>query len=282
VAVIIAIAALGSLPSRLDATIDGAVLYRRDCARCHGPHGRGDGPDAVIFTSPPRDLRTEFLTKYSTPELVRRVRRGSPLQLDIDPKAVDERKREVSELVAYLQRLPTIDWRLEAIGVERYAERCQPCHGSYGHPAPEVRVGSRVPRNLTDASFRSLTDEELRLVVRHGREGMRKLSPPLGNADAAAVAAHVRLLSPGFELYERFCANCHGEDGLGTATAAALKGPAPVVLNAAYFSSHDAKQVGDAVWHMMAQKKPQMPHLRREVSETAAHAIIGFLKSLQR
>lgn len=278
---VIALLALALLAPPVEAELDGAGYYRRDCARCHGPHGRGDGPDAAIFTSPPRDLRTEFLTKYSTTELVRRVRRGSVLKLAVDPKALEARNREVTALVPYVERLPGIDWRLAEPGLQKYAERCEPCHGRYGHPSAALPAGGPVPRDLSDPAFqRDTSDDALSVLVRHGREGMPKLTPALAAADAPAVAASVRLLSPGFALYERFCANCHGDDGRGTANPATMKST-PTVLDAEYFAHHDAQHVADTVWHMMAERKPQMPHLRRNVSETAAQAIVKFLKGLR-
>jgi copper transport protein len=36
----------------------GAALYRAECAQCHGPEGRGDGPEALRLDPPPADLRT--------------------------------------------------------------------------------------------------------------------------------------------------------------------------------------------------------------------------------
>jgi mono/diheme cytochrome c family protein len=109
---------------------------------------------------------------------------------------------------------------------------------------------------------------------------MPPLIPAVEDADAAALAAYVRILSPGYELYVRFCANCHGDDGRGAENLTATK-TQPIVLDEAYFTAHDHEQVENGVWHMMREKKPQMPHLRRNVSETAAQAIIKFLKSLQ-
>jgi mono/diheme cytochrome c family protein len=277
----IVLVGLVHLPLALAAERDGADFYRRDCARCHGPHGRGDGPDVGIFTSPPRDLRTDFLTKYSTAELVRRVRRGSVLKLDVDPKAFGERSRDVTALVAHLERLPDIDWRLVDSGLTKYSERCEKCHGHYGHPPAVPSANAKTPRDLSDPAFqRDTSDDALRVLVRHGREGMPPLTPAVKDADAAALAAYVRLLSPGYELYVRFCANCHGDNGRGAENLTATK-TKPIVLDEAYFAAHDHEHVANAVWHMMGEKKPQMPHLRRNVSETAAQAIINFLKSLQ-
>lgn len=267
-------------PARTMAGLDGAGLYRRDCARCHGAHARGDGPDSGIFTSQPRDLRDDFLTKYSTPELVRRVRRGSPLRLEVNPKALAARKRDVASLVAYLKRLPEVDWRRAAAGLDSYAEHCESCHGIYGRPPAALPGGGKPPRDLSDSAFQHDTsDETLSLLVRHGRTGMPALKPAVSESEAATLASYVRLLSPGHELYVQFCGNCHGDDGRGNPTAGLRE--QPKVLDAGYMQSHDDAKLEDAVWHMMKDKKPQMPHLRSEVSETAAQAIIQFLKSLQ-
>jgi mono/diheme cytochrome c family protein len=34
----------------------GKLEYRRHCAQCHGPNGRGDGPVAAVLTKKPADL----------------------------------------------------------------------------------------------------------------------------------------------------------------------------------------------------------------------------------
>jgi len=43
--------------------IDGALLYARHCERCHGVTGRGDGPEADLFVTRPRDLQSGFLAR---------------------------------------------------------------------------------------------------------------------------------------------------------------------------------------------------------------------------
>ncbi len=72
----VVLAVLVLLVPRVEAQLDGAGFDRRDCARCHGAHGRGDGPDVAIFTSPPRNLRTEFLGKSCHEKVFERVRGG--------------------------------------------------------------------------------------------------------------------------------------------------------------------------------------------------------------
>ena len=273
------LAVLGFVTVARGAESNGARFYRRDCARCHGLHGRGDGPDAAIFPDPPRDLRTEFLAKYSNAELVRRIRRGS--QLAVAPAALKARQHEVAALAEYLRRLPTIDWRPLQLGQDLYALRCASCHGLYGHPTGSAGAvgGDRPPpRDLSDPAFqRETPDDRLRAFVLDGHGGRAEI----GAADAPAIVAYVRLLSPGYEVYSRFCANCHGDDGRGSLYFTEATPRPSVVFDAAYFARHDEAYLNDRIWHMVAEKKPHMPHLKHEVSETAAHEIIVFLKSLQ-
>ena len=47
---------------------EGAVLYAKLCASCHGATGHGDGPAAGALTPPPTDLTT---SKLGVPELMR-------------------------------------------------------------------------------------------------------------------------------------------------------------------------------------------------------------------
>jgi mono/diheme cytochrome c family protein len=48
----------------------GAALYAKDCATCHGPGGRGDGPVAETLTPRPADLTR--LTA-DLPELIKQI-----------------------------------------------------------------------------------------------------------------------------------------------------------------------------------------------------------------
>jgi mono/diheme cytochrome c family protein len=141
-----------------------------------------------------------------------------------------------------------------------------------------VPAGVGTPRDLSDPAWqRSVSDAELVTVVRHGRKGMPALLPRIEESDARAIAAFVRLLSPGYEMYERYCTSCHGEDGRGG--GGLVEAPAPtVVFDAAYFTRRDPEEVRAAVWHMIGQHKTAMPHLRDELDETTARTIVEYLK----
>ena len=90
------------------AAADGVMLYRDHCARCHGPQGRGDGPEAATLAHPPRNLRDGFLTRHSTDDLVARIRNGRQLPLSLDPVALGlaphtERYEHFGEIECYVE-----------------------------------------------------------------------------------------------------------------------------------------------------------------------------------
>jgi mono/diheme cytochrome c family protein len=264
-----------------NAQATGAQLYRTHCAPCHGRTGQGDGPDAPMFAEPPRNLREGFLDRYTTADLVRRVREGKPLELALDQPALQVRAQNVESLVAYVKQLPSRDWTEVEQGRSVYVDRCEECHGPFGKPPATLPPGVRPPRDLSSGDFqRSVGTAQLIALVRHGRKGMPALTPRIPQSDGPALAAFVRLLSPGFRLYDRNCAVCHGDDGRGQNTLAEELRMPTVSLDSTYFRTHDAEQVRAAVWHMLAEQKPAMPHYRWALSEAQAAAIVDYLKSL--
>lgn len=261
------------------ATPDGRALYVENCERCHGVTGRGDGPDAPLFASPPRDLQRGFLDRYPTEDLVRRIRSGVPLELALDLEQLRSRAREVEAIAAYLERLPAIDWRHVEEGQAVYVDRCELCHGRTGTPELTLPPGARAPRDLSDPAFQaSVDEEELAALVRHGRAGMPAIGPPIAADELRSLAAFVRLLSPGYALYERYCAACHGDDGRGAGSLVEEGERPTVVFDRAYFRRRDPEQVRTAVWHMLATKRPAMPHFRRVLTPAEVRAIVAYLK----
>ncbi len=258
---------------------DGQVLYTRWCEGCHGVTGRGDGPDATLFASRPRDLQSGVLARYSIDDLVRRIRTGVPLELALDVSALRARAGEVEALAAHLERLPSVDWRRVEEGQAVYLDRCELCHGRYGAPELTLPPGARQPRDLADPALQaSLTQRELATIVREGRRGMPAVDPPVDTRELAELLAFVRLMSPGWELYDRHCAACHGDDGRGTGSFAEETERPTVVFDQAYFRRRDPEQVRTAVWHMLATQRPTMPHFRRVLTDREARAVVTYLK----
>jgi mono/diheme cytochrome c family protein len=260
---------------------DGQALYAQQCARCHGASGRGDGPDAALFVKRPTDLRTGFLAEHSTADVVRRVLDG---RLELDAPALRAHANDVEGVVAYLQRLPDVDWHAADAGELLFASRCTPCHGVFGKPAPAAALppGVRSPRDLSDGTLqRATSDVDLEVAVRHGRAGMPALTPRLGEAETRQVVAYVRLLSPGYVTYATYCAACHGDHGIGAGSFAESVPAPPVVFDRAYFAHHDDEALRGAVWHMLEQHRPSMPHVRGSLTEAQVRAIIEYLKKRQ-
>jgi mono/diheme cytochrome c family protein len=52
--------AAADLPASIER---GRALYGKECASCHGPQGKGDGPDGLYFTTPPSNLTSATVTK---------------------------------------------------------------------------------------------------------------------------------------------------------------------------------------------------------------------------
>jgi mono/diheme cytochrome c family protein len=261
--------------------LDGGRLYREYCASCHGLSGRGDGPDAAIFLARPRNLREGLLQRYKTEDLVRRVREGRPLELALDLPALRAHASDVEAIVDHLKRLPTIDWQRTVAGEVLFVDRCAMCHGMYGRPGSDLPPGVHAPRDLSDPGFqKSIKDDELATLVRHGRRGMPALTPRVGQSAAQVLMRFVRLLSPGYELYSRYCASCHGDDGRSEDGLAETVSRPTVVFDRAYFARKDPEQLRASVWHMLAEEKPTMPHYRVILDNAKARAIIEYLKRL--
>ena len=242
---------------------DGEALYVSQCATCHGRGGRGDGPDAFLFTSKPRNLRDGFLDRYKTHDLVRRILDAESLPLPLDVDVLRARVDEIEALVAHLRSIPVGNWRLTTHGQRIFLDRCQSCHGSYGRPEGKgLADPDRPPADLSSNEFqRSVDDRQLLLAVRHGRPGMPAIPLLRDDDDARALVAYVRALSPGFELYERYCAVCHGTDGHPGHVVEPSRRPS-VVFDREYFAHHDLDRLRVTVWHMLDEKKPMMPHFR--------------------
>ncbi len=279
VAVLVHSGRAAAAPTPKPDAVDGRRLYREYCSSCHGVGGQGNGPDAAIFAARPRSLREGFLKRYSTDELVRRVREGQPLELALDLPALRARAGEVEDLVAYLKRLPGINWDLAVPGRDIFEERCALCHGSTGRPGPTLPEGFKRPRDLSAPSFQSsVSDTELILVVRHGREGMPALTPRVSEEEARELAAYVRLLSPGYELYSKYCAACHGDTGQGNGNLAEQITRPRMAFDRDYFTHADPENLRANVWHMVRDEKPMMPHFRVLLTEAQARAIVEYLQ----
>lgn len=261
----------------------GKIAYLRECGGCHGESGVGDGPDAPSLASAPTNLRASgVLSAYTDEALEARIRQGEALALELRPEALRDHARQTEALYDFLVRLPAIEWQKVEMGQDLYLSRCLLCHDRYGHPVPHPTKGVRKsPRDLADPAFqKAVTDQELRVLARHGKEAMPALVPRLREREVGPLVSFIRLLSPGYETYTRYCEGCHGAQGRGTEGQFAGLDMPHTALDARYFATHDKDQILGAMWHMLREAKPQMPHFDYTLSHAELQAILGYLRSL--
>lgn len=82
-------------------------------------------------------------------------------------------------------------------GARVFQRTCASCHGRDGRGV--MRLGlSKPPRDLTNAEFHaSVSDEDLRRVIRTGKGQMPAFGGLMGDADLNDVVAYIRTLPPG-------------------------------------------------------------------------------------
>jgi len=280
VAVLLVFSWTAQAPADEETGSTGRGLYMRNCAPCHGDEGRGDGVNASLFVSTPRNLREGFLGAYSTDDLTRRILDGKQLELALDIAALKRHAAEVGVIEAHLRRLPSLDWISVEHGWSVYAERCAACHGPFGRPQGKLPKGVRAPRDLASEEFKkSVDDASLVQAVQHGRKGMPALVPRLRADEVERVAAFVRALGPGFEMYSNFCGQCHGDDGVGIGNFDGSVGAPAVTFDKEYFATVDPLRLRESVWHMLNREKPTMPHFRGQLSEADAQRIVDYLRT---
>jgi mono/diheme cytochrome c family protein len=258
---------------------DGEALYRSHCAPCHGTAGRGDGPDAELLAAKPTDLASGMLAPYDVDAIVAKIQQGRELPIALNPKAFASRAHETESLIAFLQRMPSIDWEEVEAGEVLYTVRCSDCHGRTGTPGAGLPQGVARPADLSDPAFqRRTSDAELAQAVRHGRSHMPALVPRVSEDDARLLAAYVRVFSPGYTSYERYCLSCHGRDGRGVGTLGEEIPLPTTVFDAAYFQRTDPEVLRSRAWHMAQEHESRMPHYRFRLTDAQARAVAAHVK----
>lgn len=277
--------AAGTEPQKATDVDHGRALYARHCASCHGPSATGGGPDSDLFPAPPRNLHEGFLGKYDDETLSLRIREGRQLPLFLDRAALQRHSTDVDSLLTHLHRLPAIDWNRVDAGWSSYVARCEVCHGPTGDGPPAIDTPGNPANLALRATWKAQTEDDRRAAIRHARQGMPSLAPPVGADEGEAIAKFVDLFSPGFSLFSRHCANCHADDGRGVSTLGEVAGevvPLPAVkFDADYFTSVSADELRSRVWHMLETNKPSMPHFRAVLDDTEVRAIVAFLRSTE-
>ena len=185
---------------------DGAVLYQRHCAVCHG--AEGNGGVGVPLNLP------DFLAVASDDYLRATLREGRPGRVMPAFAAFDE--DAVDAIIDYMRGWSSepaprygadpIRGRAER-GATLFSAHCASCHGDHGQGGAGTGVTFSRPREakimapaLNNAGFqRSVNDGMLKATLVRGREGTPMPSVQalgLNETDADDLVAYLRTLRP--------------------------------------------------------------------------------------
>lgn len=182
---------------------DGALLYARNCAACHGADGRGGV--GVPLALP------DFLATASDEYLRRTIRLGRPGRvMPAFPQLTDA---EVEAIIRHIRgfapevrprRLPEGRVRGDpARGAELYARHCAGCHGADGEGGKGTGVTFSRPRDLPVVApalnnpgfLAAASDAHIKATLMWGREGTPMpsfLEQGLTERDIDDIVAFVR------------------------------------------------------------------------------------------
>ena len=190
--------ALESFPARPPSLVRGAAVYQEQCAQCHGPTGRGDGPKAKHLEGPsPASLADrEGMSTVSPVDVYRKLTIGvaGTAMPQFEETLSPEDRWAVATYVATLRA----DEGLVREGEGRYATTCASCHGATGGgDGPLAATLSVRPPALCDLAVQGrFTDRELEGLILRGRPGtaMPGFARTLDPGDPAKIVAFLRVL----------------------------------------------------------------------------------------
>jgi mono/diheme cytochrome c family protein len=110
----------------------------------------------------------------------------------------------------------------------------------------------------------------------------------LDETERRAVVTFLRVLSPGFVLYDQYCVGCHGADGQPLdSTILAVLGldtPSPQEILPAfdqqYFQTHTTEQIRAMIRHMLTLSRVVMPHFAGDLTAEQVGQIVSYLRTL--
>ena len=122
-------------PTSMPDAEQGQAIYAERCTVCHGPTGRGDGPQAAAAVNPPAPIGTTEYLRNSTPaamfDVIRNGRQAAGMPPFGPSNSTPLSDDEIWSLIAAAYSFGTDAERIEA-GADSFAANCASCHGEDG------------------------------------------------------------------------------------------------------------------------------------------------------
>jgi len=179
-----------------EANVDrGRVVFKEDCAGCHGEFGRGDGAAGQHLLPKPADLTAARFSGVILQQTLWNGVHGAAM-----PSWRSLPLRDLSALTAYVQsfHLTTNSSTIAPESLQRgkaiYENNCLPCHGLTGNGKGPSGAALAPP----PSKFKEI-QPDFDYIQRVLRDGIPGTSMPvwrdqLSESDRAAVASYVRSL----------------------------------------------------------------------------------------
>lgn len=192
----------GASLSQAMAAPDGARLYSRNCASCHGEKGVGGIGIPLSLPSFQASISDDYLRKT--------IRLGRPGR--IMPAFTHLGNEEVEAIVSHVRswnKGPTITYSAERVkgdpahGKQLFAQYCAACHGANGEGSTGTGVTYSRPRDLpimapalhNPGYLSAATDAMIKATLMNGREGTPMVSflkQGLKEKDIDDIVSYVR------------------------------------------------------------------------------------------
>lgn len=223
-------------------TAEGKALYQRECASCHGPGGKGDGPDAGKLKVRPTDLSSQEMWQKADAALYSRINEGKTPMPSFRSKLS---KPEVGVLIKYIRTLAPkgSDNRSIAMGPQTNQPAVEPAE-------QEIPAKSGVSKAWT--------------------------APAQFNHKRNPVAGGERLATEGKEFYQQECQACHGSAGKGDGRNAKTLKVSPADLT----SQNIRAQSDGALFWKINKGNPPMPSFRLRFSSHEIWCLVNYLRTL--
>ncbi len=175
-----------AFPSSLPSPALGAAIYAKNCTRCHGVGGAGDGQLVSQIPFPLPNFTKPDLARTTTPQKWYGMITNGKLDRMMPPwQTLSDAERW--NLVSYLYTLSTPPNQIEA-GRKVFESNCQSCHGANGKGGvPEVKVDFTNQSTVVKKSNNDLF-EAISKVSAHKLEAVNE-------SDRRAAIDYVRSLS---------------------------------------------------------------------------------------